>query len=355
MPLWSLVTPLAAVALLALSFVLPSGPAFDALNAAALAGAVIAAVHHAELIAHRVGEPFGTLVLALAVTVIEVALIVSMMLAGGADKAALPRDTIFSTLMIICNGVVGLCLVVGSLRHHEQAFRAEGANTFLATLIAMATLTLVLPTFTTSSPGPTYTTAQLGFAATMSVALWSVFVFVQTQRHRDYFLPVDPRADVEAHAPPPSAGRAWSSAGLLVLALVAVVGLAKVVSPSIEAALADAGAPKPVLGIAIALLVLLPETVAAVRAAHANRLQTSFNLAYGSALASIGLTIPAVAAASVWLGLPLMLGAEAKDLVLLVMTFVVSSITLASGRSHVMQGAVHLVIFAAFLFLALVP
>jgi Ca2+:H+ antiporter len=318
-------------------------------------GAVIAAVHHAEVIAHRVGEPFGTLVLALAVTVIEVALIVSMMLAGGPDKATLPRDTIFSTLMIICNGVVGLCLVVGSLRHHEQVFRSEGANAGLAALIAMATLTLVLPTFTTSSPGPTYTTPQLAFAATMSLVLWSLFVFVQTKRHRDYFLPLDPASDADAHATPPSSRAAWASGALLLLALLSVVGLAKVLSPGIEAALAAAGAPKPVLGIAIAMLVLLPETVAAVRAARNNRLQTSLNLAYGSALASIGLTIPAVAAASVWLGLPLVLGAEAKDLVLLVLTVVVSSITLASGRTHVLQGAVHLVIFAAFLFLALVP
>jgi Ca2+:H+ antiporter len=355
MPLWSLATPLAAAALLALSLVLPVGLALGTVSALALVGAVIAAVHHAEVVAHRIGEPFGTLVLALAVTVIEVALIVSMMLAGGADKATLPRDTIFSTLMIICNGVVGLCLVVGSLRHHEQAFRAEGAHTFLATLIAMATLTLVLPSFTTSSPGPTYTAAQLAFAATMSVVLWSVFVFVQTRRHRDYFLPLADAGDTEAHAPPPSIGQAWSSAGLLMLALVAVVGLAKVLSPAIEIALGAAGAPRAVLGIAIAMLVLLPETVAAVRAARANRLQTSLNLAYGSALASIGLTIPAVAAASVWLAMPLMLGTDAKDLVLLAMTFVVSALTLASGRTHVMQGAVHLVIFAAFLFLALVP
>ena len=296
MPHWSLATPIAAALLLALSLALPVGLALGTASALALVGAVIAAVHHAEVVAHRIGEPFGTLVLALAVTVIEVALILSMMLAGGADKATLPRDTIFSTLMIICNGVVGLCLVVGSLRHHEQAFRAEGANTFLATLIAMATLTLVLPSFTTSSPGPTYTAAQLAFAATMSVVLWSVFVFVQTRRHRDYFLPLADPNDTEAHAPPPSIHRAWSSAALLMLALVAVVGLAKLLSPAIEGALAAAGAPRAVVGIAIAMLVLLPETVAAVRAARANRLQTSLNLAYGSALASIGLTIPAVAA-----------------------------------------------------------
>ena len=355
MPTWSFVAPLATMVLLALSLALPSHGILSAFGAAALVGAVIAAVHHAEVIAQRIGEPFGTLVLALAVTVIEVALIVSMMLAGGSDKAALPRDTIFSTLMIICNGVVGLCLVVGSLRHHEQAFRAEGANTFLATLIAMSTLTLVLPAFTVSSPGPTYTTAQLAFAAAMSVVLWALFVFVQTRRHREYFLPFDEADSVHAHAPSAPKYLLWSTPLWLMLALVGVVGLAKLLSPAIESALAKAGAPPAVLGITIAMLVLLPETIAAVRAAHANRLQTSLNLAYGSALASIGLTIPAVAAASVWLGMPLILGTDAKDLVLLVMTFIISAITLALGRSHVMQGAVHLVIFAAFLFLALVP
>jgi Ca2+:H+ antiporter len=325
------------------------------LSAAALIGAVQAAVYHAEVVAHRTGEPFGTLVLALAVTVIEVALIVSVMLAGGADKAALARDTIYAAVMIICNGVVGLCLLVGGLRHHEQAYRIEGASSSLAALVALATLSLVLPTFTTSSPGNTYTAAQLTFAAVISLVLWAVYVFVQTVRHRDYFLPPGSPSNEALHAAPPSNTVALASFGLLLLALVSVVGLAKVLSPSIEAALAASGAPKAVLGIAIALLVLLPETVAAVRAAHVNRLQTSFNLAYGSALASIGLTIPAVAVASVWMDLPLVLGLEAKDLVLLALTFVVSAITLTYGRTHMMHGAVHLVIFASFVFLALAP
>jgi Ca2+:H+ antiporter len=325
------------------------------LCAVVLMAAVLAAVHHAEVVAHRVGEPFGTLVLAVAVTVIEVALIVSVMLTGGADKATLPRDTIFSAVMIICNGVVGLCLVVGGLRHHEQSFRIEGANSSLAALIALSTLSLVLPSFTTSSPGATYTPAQLAFAAVASLALWAVFVFVQTVRHRDYFLPASDAEGAQEHAPPPSNAVATASFALLLVSLIAVVGLAKVLSPSIEAAVAASGAPKTVIGIAIAMLVLLPETWAAVRAAHFNRLQTSFNLAYGSALASIGLTIPVVAAASVYMDLPLVLGLDAKDLVLLTLTFVVSAITLTYGRTHMMQGAVHLVIFAAFAFLALAP
>jgi Ca2+:H+ antiporter len=354
-PRWALIVPLLAIALLVAALLAPTNTVLLVLCAAALIGAVQAAVYHAEVVAHRLGEPFGTLVLALAVTVIEVALIVSVMLAGGTDKAALARDTIYAAVMIICNGVVGLCLLVGGLRHHSQAYRIEGASSSLAALVALATLSLVLPTFTTSSPGNTYTVAQLTFAALMSLVLWSVYVFVQTVRHRDYFLPPGSPSNEALHAAPPSNTVALASFGLLLLALVAVVGLAKVLSPSIEAALAASGAPKTVLGIAIALLVLLPETVAAVRAAHVNRLQTSFNLAYGSALASIGLTIPAVAVASVWMDLPLVLGLEAKDLVLLTLTFVVSAITLTYGRTHMLHGAVHLVIFAAFAFLALAP
>jgi Ca2+:H+ antiporter len=355
MPWWSWLFPIVAVALLAASFVMPVGVALAIICVLALIGAVIAAVHHAEVVAHRVGEPFGTLVLAVAITIIEVALIVSLILAGGPDKAALPRDTIFAAIMIISNGVVGLCLLLGGLRHREQSFRIEGANTGLATLIALSTLSLVLPTFTTSSAGPTYTLSQLMFAAIASLLLWGSFVFVQTVRHRDYFLPMDRPGDEDVHAAPPPARLAWVSFGMLLIALVGVVGLAKVLSPSIEAAVAAAGAPKTVIGIAIALLVLAPETSAAVRAALANRLQTSLNLAFSSALASIGLTIPTVAFWSVLAGVPLMLGLGSKDLVLLALSFIVASITLVSGRTHVMLGIVHLVIFAAFLFLALVP
>jgi Ca2+:H+ antiporter len=290
-----------------------------------------------------------------AVTVIEVSLILSMMLAGGPDTAVLPRDTIFSAVMIICNGVVGICLLVGGLHHREQSFRVEGAGPALAALVALATLSLVLPSFTTTAPGGTYSESQLAFAAVASVALWAVFVFVQTVRHRDYFLPVADAANEEAHAQPPSRRQAWASFGLLVVSLVAVVGLAKMLSPTIERAIAAIGAPRTVIGIAIALLVLLPETWAAVRAARANRLQTSMNLALGSALASIGLTIPVVAVASVAFDIPLTLGLGPKDLVLLFLTFLVGAITLGTGRTNLMQGAVHLVIFAAFLFLALVP
>jgi Ca2+:H+ antiporter len=352
---WTSVVPLLSLALIGLGIAVPVGPLLASVAGLALIGSVLASVHHAEVVAHRVGEPFGTLILAVAVTVIEVALIVSMMLAGGPDKSTLPRDTIFSAIMIICNGAVGLCLMVGGLRHHEQSFRLEGAAAALAALIALATLSLVLPTFTTSSAGASYTPKQLAFAAVASLVLWGVFVFVQTVRHRDYFLAPLGAADEEAHAPPPSLRTAWASFGLLLVALVAVIGLAKLLSPTLERAVDAAGAPATVIGIAIALLVLLPETWAAVRAARADRLQTSLNLALGSALASIGLTIPAVALVSTLLGMPLQLGLGPKDLVLLVLTFAVGTITLGTGRTNVMQGAVHLVIFAAFVFLAFVP
>jgi Ca2+:H+ antiporter len=326
-----------------------------AVCAATLVGAVICSVHHAEVVAHRVGEPFGALILALAITVIEVALIVAMMLSDTAAESSLARDTVFAAIMIICNGLIGLCLLIGALRHREQTFHLVGANAALATLIALATLSLVLPAFTTTTPGFTYSNAQLTFAAIASLVLWGTFVFVQTVRHRDYFLPAKDADNVDHHAPPPTARMAWASFGVLLVSLVAVVGLAKTLSPKIEALVVSAGAPKAVIGIAIAILVLLPETTAAVRAALANRLQTSLNLGLGSALASIGLTIPVVAFTSEILHVPLALGLEPKDLVLLALTFLVTSITLVAGRTHVMLGAVHLVTFAAFLVFALVP
>jgi Ca2+:H+ antiporter len=277
---------------------------------------------------------------------------VALMLSGGPDTATLPRDTLFATVMIIVNGVVGICLVVGGLRHHEQTFRIEGTGSAFAALVALSVLTLVLPTFTTTTPGPTYSPSQLIFASIASLAMWSVFIFGQTVRHRDYFLAPDDDTD---HAPPPSVAASWVSAGLLLIALIGVVGLAKALSPAIERGISAIGAPKSAIGIAIALLVLLPEAWAAMRAARANRLQTSMNLALGSALATIGLTVPAVALAASLLGIPLSLGLGSKETVLLLTSFLVGAVTLGSGRTNLMQGAVHLVLFAAFLFLALVP
>lgn len=354
-PAWSVLLPVLSLVALAASQGSPPGGWAVAGIGACLVAAVMSAVHHAEVVAHQVGEPFGTLVLAVAVTVIEVALIVSLMLAGGPSATALARDTVFAAIMIVCNGVVGLCLLVGGLRHRVVAFRVDGTSPALAVLVALSTLTLVLPAFTTTVAGPSFSPAQLGFAGIVALALYGAFVFVQTVRHRDYFLPVDAGDDRHSHAEPPGAAAAWASLGLLMACLVAVVGLAKALAPVIEAGVQGAGAPPALVGVIVALLVLLPETVAAVRAAVHNRLQTSINLALGSALASIGLTIPAVAVLSLWFPHPLVLGLAPKDLVLLVLTFIVGTLTLAAGRANVLQGAVHLVLFAVFLFLAVVP
>jgi len=354
MPRWSWILPVIATAMLGAGLILPAHPALAVAMFAALMGTVVAGVYQAEVVALRVGEPFGTLVLALAITVIEASLIVSLMLAGGEAAAELARNTLFSAIMIICNGVVGLCLLVGALRYGEQEFQVQGASVAFAVLIALSTLTLVLPVVTTSTLGGTFSVPQLTFAAVASLSLYGVFVFVQTIKHRDYFLPPG-SAEPEAHAPPPLASRAWLSFGLLFVCLIAVVGLAKMLAPTIEQTVAAARAPHAVVGIAIALLVLLPETWAALRAAQANRLQTSMNLALGSALASIGLTIPAVVGVAIALRLPLVLGLSPKEMVLLALTFLVGILTLGTGRTNVLQGTVHLMIFAAFLFLSLFP
>ena len=257
---WTWLVPLGSLALLAAAAVAGVATLLAVLCGAALVGAVIAAVHHAEVVAHRVGEPLGTLVLALAVTAIETALILSMMIAGGDDMAVLPRDAIYAAVMIICNGVVGICVLLGGLAHREQTFRVEGAGAGLAALIVMSALTLVLPVFTTSTPAfGTYSGSQLAFVAVASAALWSIFIFVQTVRHRDYFIPVTDAANLDVHAEPPTVRDAWMSSGLLLVSLVGVVGLAKMLSPTIEATVEAANAPRVVVGIVIATLVLLPE------------------------------------------------------------------------------------------------
>ena len=353
-PWWSWAFPLLAWLLLVAKALTPIGGPLLVVFALVLGGAVFAAVHHAEVVAHRVGEPFGTLVLAIAVTVIEVALIVSVMLTGGPEKAALARDTVFSAVMIVCTGVVGLCVLVGASRHHEQEFRVQGATGALAVLAALSVLTMVLPDYT-QTPGPTFTTSQLEFVGIVSLVLYGVFVFVQTVRHRDYFLAKAEGEQDDHHLPPPSAGMALAAAGLLVVSLVAVVGLAKALSPAVEAGVAASGAPKAVVGVIIAGVVLLPESLAAVRAARLNRLQTSLNLAFGSAIASIGLTIPVVAGVSVVLGDPLTLGLDPKETVLLALTLLLSTLTVATGRTSILQGAIHLTVFAVFLFFAVVP
>ena len=385
---WTTVTPLLAAVALAVAWPLhpDSAPVLGVLSIL-LVGVVLAAVHHAEVVAHRVGEPYGSLVLAVAVTIIEVGLIVTLMVTTDKDTAGLARDTVFAAVMITLNGIVGISLLVGALKHHLAVFNPEGTGAALATVIALAVLCLVVPSVTTSQPGPEFTGAQLAFAAIASLALYGMFVFTQAIRHRDFFLPVTQDAhsplvtsqaaadaaaaraavdagsfehepvdlDQDGHADPPTDRAALTSLGLLVVSLVAVVGLAKIESPAIESGVAALGFPPAVVGVVIALLVLAPETIAAVRAATLNRVQVSLNLALGSAMASIGLTIPAIAIASIWLDGPLELGLNQLQVVLLLLTAAVAILTVVPGRAKPLQGGVHLVLLAAFLFLTIAP
>ncbi|PTL59487.1 calcium:proton antiporter [Paraconexibacter algicola] len=356
---WTDVVPVVAAIAAAVTFGSKPGTLVLVLAGLLLGAAVLSAVHHAEVVAHRVGEPFGSLVLAVAVTVIEVALIVTLMISGGDETSTLARDTVFAAAMITINGILGLSVLVGALKHRTASFNAEGTATALATVATLATLCLVLPTFTEAESGPEFSSSQLAFAAVASLAVYGLFVFVQTVRHRDYFLPGDGDGvvadDDGDHAAPPSDREALRSLGLLVLALVAVVGLAKLESSAIEDLVSSIGAPQSAVGVVIALVVLLPETLAAYRNAARGRVQTSLNLALGSAMASIGLTIPAIAIASIWLDGPLLLGLGSTEIVLLTISVVVGALTVLPGRATVQEGALHLVLFSVFLFLALVP
>lgn len=339
------------LALVAMGIAVPTG-----LIAIAVAVSVLAAVHHAEVIAHRVGEPFGTFLFAIAVTVIEVGLIVSVMQANPDGGMALARDTVMAAIMIILGGVTGACLLLGGIRHGEQRYRQSGVSAALATLAALSVITLILPNHVTSVAGPFYATAQLAFVGVVSLVLYATFVLVQTVRHREYFLPSDtaplPR---DAVAPLPTNGMALASAALLIVSLFSVVFLAKALAPTVEAAVTGAGAPKALVGVIIAGIVLLPEGLAAIRAARANRLQTSMNLALGSAMATIGLTIPVVAAIAIWSDWQLVLGINGTNEVLLALMLLVATLSLSTGRTTIMQGALHLMLFGIFLFMLVVP
>ncbi len=358
---WPVAVPVVAAVVLALTYGrYDLGTVVVVLVAVVLAATVLAAVHHAEVVAHRVGEPFGSLVLAVAVTIIEVALIIALSSSGGAKAETLARDTVFSAVMITMNGLVGLAILIGTTRHHTVRFNQEGASAATTTVAALAVLTLVLPTFTTGTDNASFTGVQLVFVAIASLALYGLFVFTQTIAHRDFFLPVGPgpRAaadDETVHAATPTGRQTLVSLGLLLLALVAVVGLAKVESPAIEAGVAAVGFPPSFVGVVIALLILLPEGIAASKAAARNRIQTSLNLAMGSAMASIGLTIPSIAVASLFMPGTLLLGLGSAQIVLLALTIVAAVLTVLPGRATRLQGGVHLVIFAAFIVLSIAP
>jgi Ca2+:H+ antiporter len=328
------------------------GLVFAAVLLVILFGTVFAAVHHAEVIAQRIGEPYGTLLLTLAVTIIEVALIATIMLG---DKAVptLARDTVFAVVMIVCNGLVGICIMVGALRYREQDVQVTGSSLYLSVLIVLATMTLIMPNYTLTTPGPLYSTAQLAFVSVVTVILYGVFLYTQTIRHRGYFLGKGHGHDEGTVAIP---NRILTlSVLLLLVALLAVVLLAKKFSLVVDFATARIGAPPAFAGILVALLILLPESVAAIAAARGNDLQKSINLALGSSLATIGLTIPAVAVVAYVLDKQLVLGLNVQDMVLLVLTFILSMLTFVTGRTNILFGLVHLVVFAVFLFLVFVP
>ena len=356
---WTVAIPVLAAVATVLTWNQSLAPVAVVLTGLVLIGAVLAAVHHAEVVAHRVGEPFGSLVLAVAVTIIEVALIITLMISGKGTET-LARDTVFAAVMITLNGIIGLSVLLGGLRFGLPRFNNEGAGAALAVVAALATLTLVLPTFTISEGTGMFSGPQLAFVAVASVVLYGAFVATQTRGHRDFFLPVGMDGvtldeDGDGHADPPSTRATLLSLGLLIVALVAVVALAKAVSPAIESGVASAGIPNSFVGVVIALLVLLPEGLSASRAALRNRLQTSLNLGIGSAIASIGLTIPAIALASLFLPGALTLGLEPVQIVLFAITVVVAMLTVIPGRATRAQGIVHLVLFAAFVFLAISP
>jgi Ca2+:H+ antiporter len=344
----------AGAVLAAAAFGLGFGGMIVMLAALGLAGSVFAAVHHAEVVAHRVGEPLGTLVLALAVTLIEVALIVSLMTAGGEEAAGLARDTVFAAVMIILNGIVGLCLLLGGLMHREQSFSMDGASAALVALATIVILTLVFPNYTVTTPGPYYSPSQLTLIAIVTLVVYGAFIFTQTFGHRQYFLPDSAVEDSTQQAAPSNKTTALSSV-LLLMCLIAVVLLAKKLAPSLETAVATMGAPNALVGVIIAGIVLLPEGLAAVRAALGNRLQTSLNLALGSALASIGLTIPAVSFVSLYMNTHLRLGLDAKSSLLLMLSLFVSVLVLRTGRTIILHGVVLLTLFVVYLFTTIVP
>lgn len=360
----SFIVPFVGVALIALMWGSTPSVFVSLLLFLAHVIVVLMSVAHAEAIAHRVGEPYGTVVLALAITVIEVSLIVTLMATDGARAETLARDTVFAAIMIVCNGVIGLSIFLDARHDHVVKFSEQGANALLGTVVTIATLSLVIPTFTSSSPGGTFTGSQLVFSAVSAAGVYLVFVFVQTVRHRWMFLAPDALADEEgdehAHVIAHDSTQGWRDSlvlrtAMLLVSLAAVVGLAKVLAPTMEDAVVWIGAPQAFVGVITALLVLLPESITALRAASKGEMQTSLNLSLGSALASIGLTIPAVAIASLWLDGPVTLGLGGKEIALLALTAIVSSLTFGSGQATILQGAQHLAIFAAFLFLSIVP
>ena len=356
-PRWTMVFPVLAAALVLAYFagLLPHDNALlFAVEGVFLLGAVFSAVHHAEVVGNRVGEPFGSIILAVSVTVIEVGLIVALMLAADDGGPTIARDTVYSAVMLVLTGLIGLSLVLGGHKHYEQTIKVAGTSSYLAVLGTLAVIALILPNFTTSTAGPTYSAAQLTAAALVSIMLYGAFMFVQTVRHRDYFLAAADDSDAEVYDPP-TRQQAQVSLAFLLLSLAGVVLVAKMLAPALDELIELAGLPQSFTGVVIAALVLAPESIAAVRASLANRPQTAINLALGSALASIALTIPVITLLGALDNVQLALGVPPAKIVLLSLALFVSAITLLPGRTTVLQGYVHLGLFIMFIVIAAVP
>lgn len=358
-PWWTIVLPLVSAALVISYFagLLPKDqPLLLAFETILLCGTIFASVHHAEVVGTRVGEPFGSIILAISVTIIEAGLIAALMLAADNGGPTIARDTVYSAVMLVLTGLLGLCLVLGGHKHFEQTIKVAGTSSYLAVLGTLVTIALILPNFTVSTSGPTYSAVQLGAVAFISLLLYAAFLFIQTVRHRDYFLAAaDDSDEANEHFEPPSRKDAWVSLVFLMISLTGVVLQAKMLAPSLDDLIDYAGLPAEFTGVVIACLVLAPESIAAVRASLANRPQTSLNLALGSALASIALTIPVIALLAAFTDVQLSLGVPPSKIVLLALALFVSAITLLPGRTHVLQGVVHLGLFIMFIVVAAVP
>lgn len=322
---------------------------------ATVIGAGLSVVRHADHIAIRLGEPYGTLILTLAVTAIELIAISAMTLHGAEDAATpgnpLVRDTIFAVVMIILNGMVGVSLLLGGWRHLEQTYNLQGANTYLGVIIPVTVLSLILPNFTQTTPGPTLSAQQEIFLALTSVGLYVAFLAVQTSRHRSYFTLGDPDHEAGHEAPHGTARPLAVHILLLAAYMVPVVFLAEQLAEPVDSLLDALHAPAALGGVVVALLVATPEAVGAVRAAIADRLQRSMNIFLGSVLSTTGLTIPAMLALGQLTGQKFVLGLQNANAVMLLLTLTVSLVTFSSARTNVLQGAVHLVLFGAYILL----
>jgi len=317
----------------------------------------ICVVRHADCLAIKFGEPYGTLILTLSAIAIEVAMISTAML-HGKNNPTLGRDAIFAVVMIALNGLVGLCLLMGGLRHREQHYNLQGVNSYLNVIMTLAVLGLVLPTFTTSTSGPTLSGLQGIFVAVTSVGLYAIFVLIQTMRHSQYFMEstdVVVALTKSTHRHQLQVRSTGFHAAMLLLYLITVVSLSEKFGIPLDNCIEHFGMPQAFGGAIVASLVLAPEGIGAIEATLRNQLQRSVNILLGSVLATIGLTIPAVLTIGLITNRSIVLGVQGGNLPLLLLTLAVSVVTFTSGKTNVLQGCIHLLLFAIFVLLIFAP